>query len=157
MGTEYFLGTSSFGIWATHSVQSFEVNLTTPECCRWAGPWENVSYVICEQQRRRSDCASAQSDQRLCFCCLDSIISLDSIAEISRLASLCSCAGRFVSGLVGNSWRHIFSWRGSDFFMLVYLNLSHPYYTWATTRQNLSLGVSEEARHNPACAATEAS
>ena len=33
----------------------------------WAGPWENVSYVICEQQRRRSDCASsAQSDQRLC-------------------------------------------------------------------------------------------
>ena len=32
----------------------------------WAGPWENVSYVICEQQRRRSACASAQSDQRLC-------------------------------------------------------------------------------------------
>ena len=32
----------------------------------WAGPWENVSYVICEQQRRRSDCAFAQSDQRLC-------------------------------------------------------------------------------------------
>ena len=50
-----------------------------------AGPWENVFYVICEQQRRRSACASAQSDQRLCFRCLDSIISLDSIAEISRL------------------------------------------------------------------------
>ena len=32
----------------------------------WAGPWENVSYVKCEQQRRRSACASAQSDQRLC-------------------------------------------------------------------------------------------
>ena len=32
--------------------------------------------------------------------CLDSIISLDSIAEISRLASFCGCAGRFVSGLV---------------------------------------------------------
>ena len=32
----------------------------------WAEPWENVSYVICEQQRRRSACASAQSDQRLC-------------------------------------------------------------------------------------------
>ena len=31
--------------------------------------------------------------------CLDSIISLDSIAEISRLASFCGCAGRFVSGL----------------------------------------------------------
>ena len=24
----------------------------------WAGPWENVSYVICKQQRRRSACAS---------------------------------------------------------------------------------------------------
>ena len=31
-----------------------------------AGPWKNVSYVICEQQRRRSACASAQSEQRLC-------------------------------------------------------------------------------------------
>ena len=39
-----------------------------------------MSYVICEQQRRRSACASAQSVR-----CLDSIISLDSIAEISRL------------------------------------------------------------------------
>ena len=35
--------------------------------------------------------------------CLNSIISPDSIAEISRLASFCGCAGRFVSGLVGNS------------------------------------------------------
>ena len=41
--------------------------------------------------------------------CLDSIISLDSIAEISTLASFCGCAGRFVSGLVGNSRRHILS------------------------------------------------
>ena len=32
----------------------------------WAVPCENVSYVICEQQRRRSACASARSDQRLC-------------------------------------------------------------------------------------------
>ena len=41
-------------------------------------------YAICEQQRRRLACASAQSDQRLCFRCLDSIISLLAIAEISR-------------------------------------------------------------------------
>ena len=42
--------------------------------------------VICEQQRRRSACASAQSDQRLC-CSLpiDSIIPLVSIVEISSL------------------------------------------------------------------------
>ena len=36
-------------------------------------------YAICKQQRRRSACASAQSDQRL-YCC---IISLVSISEIS--------------------------------------------------------------------------
>ena len=50
--------------------------------------------------------------------CLDSIISLDSIAEISRLASFCGCAGRFVSGLVGNSRRHILSCRGSTILKL---------------------------------------
>ena len=47
------------------------------------------------------------------ICCLDSVISLDSIAEISRLASFCGCGGRFVPGLVGKSQRHVFSWRGS--------------------------------------------
>ena len=31
----------------------------------WASPWENVSYVICEQQRHRSACASADSISRL--------------------------------------------------------------------------------------------
>ena len=41
-------------------------------------------YVICKQ-RHRSACASAQSNQHLCFRCLDSIISLNSIVEISRL------------------------------------------------------------------------
>ena len=40
------------------------------------------------------------------FRCLDSKISLDSIGEISRL---CGCTGRFVSGLAGDSRRHIFS------------------------------------------------
>ena len=46
-------------------------------------------------------------------CCLNSIISLDSIAEISRLASFCGCTFRFVSGLVGNSRRHVLSWHSS--------------------------------------------
>ena len=58
--------------------------------------------VLCHMRttKRRSACASAQSDLRLCFRCLDSIISLDSIAEIFKtLASFCGCAGRFVSGL----------------------------------------------------------
>ena len=42
-------------------------------------------YVMCEQQRRRSACASAQSDQRFVVRCLDSLIPLLAIAEISRL------------------------------------------------------------------------
>ena len=32
----------------------------------WARSYENMPDTICEQQRRRSACASAQSDQRLC-------------------------------------------------------------------------------------------
>ena len=52
-------------------------------------------YAICEQQRRRSACVSAQSDQRLCFRFLDSIIPLVSISETSSLylASVAAQAG----------------------------------------------------------------
>ena len=52
-------------------------------------------FAICEQQRCRSACASAKSDQRLCFRCLDSVIPLVSISEISSLslASLAAQAG----------------------------------------------------------------
>ena len=44
-----------------------------------------MSDVICEQQRRRSACASAPSDQRLCFRCLDSVMSLVSVTKLSSL------------------------------------------------------------------------
>ena len=55
---------------------------------------EKMSYVICEQQRHRSACASAQSDQHLC---VNSVMSLVSVTKISSLmlasvaeqASLC--------------------------------------------------------------------
>ena len=87
----------------------------------WARPWENVSYVICEQQRRRSACASAQSDQRL-YCSLprqnDTCSSFIYIRNFKILASLCSWAGQFLSCLVGDSRRHIFSWRGSLIYRL---------------------------------------
>ena len=42
-------------------------------------------YAMCEQQKRRSACASMQSDQRLVVRCLDSILPL---VSVSRLASL---------------------------------------------------------------------
>ena len=51
----------------------------------WARSYENVSYAICEQQRCRSACGFAQSDQHLCFRCLDSTTPLHVIFEISRL------------------------------------------------------------------------
>ena len=80
----------------------------------WAGPWENVSYVICEQQMRRSACASAQSGQRLCCSLLREYYIFRFYSRNSKtLASFCGCAGRFVPGLVGNFRRHILSYRGS--------------------------------------------
>ena len=75
----------------------------------WAGPWENVSYVICEQQRwmRRLTWAFVVR-------CLDSIISLRFYSRnFKTLASFCGCGGRFESGLVGNSQRHVLSCCGS--------------------------------------------
>ena len=53
------------------------------------------AFAICKQQRRRSACTSAQSNQRLCVRCLDCIIPLVSITEISSLclASLAAQAG----------------------------------------------------------------
>ena len=74
-----------------------------------------MSYVICEQQRRRSACASAQADQHLCC-------SLPRQNDTSSLyirnfkiwaAGLCSWAGQFVSCLVRDARRHILSSRGS--------------------------------------------
>ena len=104
----------------------------------WARPWENVSYAICEQQRRRSACASAQSDQRLC-CSLPRQNDTSSlyIRNFKILVGFCSWAGQFVSSLVGDSRRHIFSWRGS---------ITSPVYNSSSSRlfkykEHLSLKV----------------
>ena len=59
-------------------------------------------FAICKQQKCRSACASTQSVSTLVVHCIDSVISLVSISEISRLASFCGCAGRFESYLVKN-------------------------------------------------------
>ena len=80
----------------------------------WAGSWENMSYFICQQQKPRSACAFAQSDQRLC-CSLPRQNDTSSlcIRNFKILAGRCSWACQFVSCLVGDSRRHIFSWPGS--------------------------------------------
>ena len=58
-------------------------------------------HAICEQQRRRSACASAQSDQRLC-CSLPRQYNNSSfyIRNFKPLPSFCGCAGWFESYLV---------------------------------------------------------
>ena len=60
-------------------------------------------YAICEQQRRRSACAPAQSDLRLC-CSLPRYCNTSSfyIRNFKTLPSSCGCAGRFESTLVEN-------------------------------------------------------
>ena len=60
-------------------------------------------YAIYEQQRRRSACASAQSDQRLC-CSLPRSHDTSSFytPNFQPLPSFCGCAGWFESTLVAN-------------------------------------------------------
>ena len=52
---------------------------------KWARSCENVSYAICEQQRRRSAAYPCSLISSFVVHCLDSIISLDSKSEISSL------------------------------------------------------------------------
>ena len=105
----------------------------------WAGPWKNVSYVIFEQQRHRSACTSAQSDQHLCCSLLREYnISRFYSWNFKSVASFCGCTGWFVSGLVGNSRKHVLSCHGSIALSLllltimwllphVYFNLEHVF------------------------------
>ena len=73
-----------------------------------------MSYAISEQQRRRSACASAQSDQCLCYSLpRQNDTSSLYIRNFKILAGLCSWIDQFVSCLVGDSRSHIFSWRAS--------------------------------------------
>ena len=73
--------------------------------------------VFChmQQQRHRSACTSTQSDQRLC-CSLprQNDTSCLYIWNFKILAG--SWAGQFVFCLIGDSRRHIFSWRGPSRF-----------------------------------------
>ena len=60
-------------------------------------------YAINEQQRRRSVCAFARSDQHLC-CSLPRWSNVSSFytRNFKPLASYCDCAARFESHLVSN-------------------------------------------------------
>ena len=52
---------------------------------------DNMSSVVCEQQRRRPACASTQSDQRLCYSLIGKYHIYTCYEQnFSFLASLCS-------------------------------------------------------------------
>ena len=145
------------GIWA-NSVDPDH----TPAPAVWARSCENVSYAICEQQRCRSACASAQSDQHLCCsllrqydmytCCIQSFVIL---------ASFCSWAGWFVPYLVENPRRYIFAWCGSVWsrhsVCIYWMQCNHTVLIWVSSRENLSSGVCDQVWLKPACSTTETS
>ena len=64
---------------------------------------KKTCFALCEQQRRRSACASTQSDQHLC-CSLCRWYNTCScyVLNFNTLANFCSCAGRFESYMVTN-------------------------------------------------------
>ena len=71
--------------------------------CKLSHVMRKPVYAICEQQRCRSACASAQSDQCLC-CSLPRYYNTSSFytRNFKPLASLWSWAGQFESYLVKN-------------------------------------------------------
>ena len=64
---------------------------------------EKTCFCHMRKQRCRSACASAQSDQRLCYSLLRQYnTSSFFIRNFKPVVSFCGCAGRFVSDLVTN-------------------------------------------------------
>ena len=70
-------------------------------CLNWVTLWQKLSYAICEQQRRRSTCVSAQSDL---FCSLLRQYNICScyIQSFKTLTGLCSWVSWFEPYLVAN-------------------------------------------------------
>ena len=69
----------------------------------WASTRENLSSMVCDEHRRRPACASAQSDQSLCY----SLFGKNNIWpcygwNFNFLASLCSLGDRFETRFDGN-------------------------------------------------------
>ena len=112
-------------------------------------------FALWEQQRRRSACTSAQSDQHLC-CSLLRQYNICScyVLNFKTIASLCGCAGRFESYLVANyedrfsrDEVHFFSFEPSQSLLFVWFvvlrpsqqlwscwdgQLTEPHYFWAS-------------------------
>ena len=86
----------------------------------WARPCEALLNVNWDQQRRRSACASAQSDQHIFVCCHDSRIPYHVKTSINRLKPGFQCCSLFLG--VNLTWSEILKtpfrmvWLNSCFF-----------------------------------------
>ena len=103
-------------------------------------------YGIREQQRCRSACASAQSDQCL-YCLLPGKYNTSTcyIRNFKNLASLCNWAGQFKSYPVANSQTQVFSWHDSN----------EPHHE--PNHEPPVFGGCDQARLKPVCTVTEVS
>ena len=58
-------------VWMRRLLYAFVVHTSQDSFSAWSTIWastrENLSWGVCEQHRCRPTCASAQSDQRLCY------------------------------------------------------------------------------------------
>ena len=117
-----FATTVSWYLYIGHFIDSFTRLLFCFLTLHLSHIMRKPVYAICEQQRRRSACASAQSDQRLCFLCLDSIIPILAIAKISRL-SLVSVAEQAGLSLTWSKTRR-------QVFLMTWLNFDRLWVLW---------------------------
>ena len=103
--------------------------------------WENLT-VACEQHRRSSACASAQSDQRLC-CSLSGRYNIptSTMQSFNILTSLCSWAGWFEFDAIGNL-KDRFS--GVEIYMVIII--------WATAWDFQQCGMCEQLSLRSVCA-----
>ena len=100
-------------------------------------------YAICEQQRRRSACTSAQSDQGFCYSLLTyHNTSSFYMQHCNTLGSLCRKADWFVSYLVGNPEDRFWNSQNCSIFLLAFVAgwlqghwwgfISRNYVVWPT-------------------------
>ena len=107
---------------------------------------EKTCIVPCEQQRRKSACASAQSDQHLC-CSLPRWYNTYTsyIQNLKTLASFCNWAGRFESDLVANSWTQVFSLH--DSIMVFQTTKTKENHTQLRHRKNSKHMILKKLKH----------
>ena len=120
----------------THSIR-FYGELHKIILYMWAWSSENVSCAICEQQRCRTACTSAQSDQHLCCSLLRKYDTYTcSIQSFKILISFCSWAGWFESYPVENPRRQVFAWCGSCNYHEISHDMTKPT-KWVSVQRRL--------------------